>query len=659
MAPNEQIENDSDRFNALLNPIRDITSSWGIDVAKELTEYAESLGINIGDGNLDNNIQSSDTFVPVDFAKAALLVQGSTSIYSRKVEHLYSLVYKAVSSLNHIHGKSNETNEDSGTNLKDADADALLQLDEIDFLVLDNDGDEVPQVDPKTISLSDENKRHSSAYRDETRLLPVPPMLAHKSAALSDQVGGIQYKMLSAEMHSSGALIMRGCPPVKEDLDKLPSEGNENIDNDITQPFDDQEVDMCNVGEDDYASPSPYNNLGELYKENRPAQEDEELSKVGSQVIKETAALYGVKFSGQVEKKDKREKDYFRMLEPHEAVAGLDKPLRIGKSFRRPRQNSSNCESTVNPWTGSESDLYHVILPEIPEGASVKRYVSFPALQTSFTSILRKRQAAKRKRSMLKGDGLNASTDVDMIADIADDAMSAPDVDRGCDEHASEFEHDGGDGFGQLDNLPFDDAFDSVDQTGATELLLDTEEQLGEEFVNIASSFEEICQKYLKMTSWMWEQRATDAELVKRVEDWKSRIEPLLEEEEQRREFDISQYGKEIMRALEVDLRKKDTNKARISHLIQNPAKFEVCRMFLATLQLANLYKLEIIPPAESSVSDFYVRMLPTDKGNGSKGVDNNFQAPGKRSRQPGSTPKSARRQPLRPRLITQNFTDM
>jgi condensin-2 complex subunit H2 len=75
------------RFSALIKPIRDLAQNWDIDIAHTLEDYLEELDdIRLpvaGHGNLN-------------FAEAALLIQGSTTIYSRKVEHLHNLVFQAL-----------------------------------------------------------------------------------------------------------------------------------------------------------------------------------------------------------------------------------------------------------------------------------------------------------------------------------------------------------------------------------------------------------------------------------------------------------------------------------------------------------------------------------------------------------------------------------
>ncbi|XP_055413304.1 condensin-2 complex subunit H2 isoform X3 [Bubalus kerabau] len=82
------------RFAHLLLPIRDLTRNWEVDVAAQLGEYLEELDqicISFDKGKTTMN-----------FIEAALLIQGSACVYSKKVEYLYSLVYQA---LDFISGK--------------------------------------------------------------------------------------------------------------------------------------------------------------------------------------------------------------------------------------------------------------------------------------------------------------------------------------------------------------------------------------------------------------------------------------------------------------------------------------------------------------------------------------------------------------------------
>ncbi|KAL6966314.1 hypothetical protein U1Q18_032095 [Sarracenia purpurea var. burkii] len=76
------------RFHTV-QPLRDLESNWAVDLAKNLEEYL--LKICSGEITGDDNGHLS-----VNFAEAALLLQGSIQVYSRKVEYLYSLVLHAL-----------------------------------------------------------------------------------------------------------------------------------------------------------------------------------------------------------------------------------------------------------------------------------------------------------------------------------------------------------------------------------------------------------------------------------------------------------------------------------------------------------------------------------------------------------------------------------
>lgn len=61
--------------------------NWDVDIANELAEYADEL---------KNITYSLDDGRKLNFAEAALLIQGSAMIYSRKVEYLYTLTHQTL-----------------------------------------------------------------------------------------------------------------------------------------------------------------------------------------------------------------------------------------------------------------------------------------------------------------------------------------------------------------------------------------------------------------------------------------------------------------------------------------------------------------------------------------------------------------------------------
>ncbi|EOB03859.1 Condensin-2 complex subunit H2, partial [Anas platyrhynchos] len=107
------MEDVESRFLHLLQPIRDLTKNWEVDVAAQLGEYLEELD--------QISISFDGGKTTMNFIEAALVIQGSACIYSRKVEYLYSLVYQAL---------------DFISNKKDADA--TFGTEEEEFLSLDD-----------------------------------------------------------------------------------------------------------------------------------------------------------------------------------------------------------------------------------------------------------------------------------------------------------------------------------------------------------------------------------------------------------------------------------------------------------------------------------------------------------------------------------------
>ena len=103
-----KMSDQENRYHEFLQPIRDLASNWDIDIAESLENYLdelENLSVTFDiSGNKDLN-----------FAEAALLIQGSTAIYSKKVEYLHQLVIQALSMITNQKSKVNEKdNENNG-----------------------------------------------------------------------------------------------------------------------------------------------------------------------------------------------------------------------------------------------------------------------------------------------------------------------------------------------------------------------------------------------------------------------------------------------------------------------------------------------------------------------------------------------------------------
>lgn len=645
-------ENEASRFRALLNPILDLAASWGVDVAKELTDYAHSLGIDLdgdADGDADQETDAELPSAPVDFAEAALLVQGSTSIYSRKVEHLYGLVYKAVAELNMLRGKDkgsgNGTIEPSS---QDADADKLLDVDKINFLDL-NDV-EVQTADDKAITLAEEELPPVGSLQDSTTMRPIPPMLTRGNASDDYNLERSNFKMLTAHTHPSGALIMDGCPPINEDLSILPTPNTANDANVFhLESDDDRDNDFPAMDDDNddagFLTPPPASSTFENH---------DIIVGVASSAKKKTREPRVI--PREARKVVKPKKDPFLMLDPHEPIESLYKPLRVGKTYRRPRTSKldeTSLEDSIlfDENLASDVDLTYGILDPIPSGASVRSCLCFEGLRKPYREVLRRRLAIKRRKAFES----HRLVDQALVFDKEDDDMETeiPGVDvRPHVSFANEDEFGGCDFDDEPDDFP---AFPNLDDDdingsgGEINEAFESGRRFSDQFEKMASEYTRVCREHLQKTAQMWQQRSADEELTQRVKTWEDRIRPYLDEEELRPAYDIGTYIQSVVSRLSTSENSTTITERRMKSLFQAPERFEVCRFFLATLQLANVYTVEIAASTFDGISDPSVTLLSPTGGI----VDGDQITPkrSKRSRQPGSTPKSARRPPLRSRL--------
>ena len=144
------------RFKALIQPIKDIASNWDIDIAESLTDYLEeleSLRISI-DGGKSN----------LNFAEAALLIQGSTAVYSKKVEYLHQLVLQSLEFITNKKATSSSlVSATQGKSSKhDSDEDALLFENDASFLLLDHIVEEGQNINLKSTNAHNTSMNRSS-----------------------------------------------------------------------------------------------------------------------------------------------------------------------------------------------------------------------------------------------------------------------------------------------------------------------------------------------------------------------------------------------------------------------------------------------------------------------------------------------------------------
>ncbi|CAN1187152.1 Condensin-2 complex subunit H2 [Linum perenne] len=84
------IDKSSDRIHTV-QAERDLEANWDVDLARKLEDYL----LKICSGEISGT-EDDAAHISINFAEAALLLQGSVQVYSRKVEYLYNLVLHAL-----------------------------------------------------------------------------------------------------------------------------------------------------------------------------------------------------------------------------------------------------------------------------------------------------------------------------------------------------------------------------------------------------------------------------------------------------------------------------------------------------------------------------------------------------------------------------------
>ena len=125
-----------------------------------------------------------------------------------------------------------------------------------------------------------------------------------------------------------------------------------------------------------------------------------------------------------------------------------------------------------------------------------------------------------------------------------------------------------------------------------------------------ALEFEALCRAHIKAFAKGAEKYASETNLTQRVSEWQSKLAPILEEEEQRPEFNIHQYGDRVIDVMTKEIEKKQrTNKGEpkkkdnvvdFQQVTGNCEHYEVCRLFLASLNLSSAGNVALVPGPDS-----------------------------------------------------------
>ncbi|XP_051275897.1 condensin-2 complex subunit H2 isoform X2 [Dicentrarchus labrax] len=590
------MESTESRFAHLLQPIRELTKNWDIDVASELNDYLEELD--------EMCITFDGGKTRLNFAEAALLIQGSACIYSKKVELLHSLVYQT---LEYINDKNKKRNKQSSS--QDDDADGAESGHDAD------DGAVFSPVD----AADDSEDSHNTDPTTSASVIPLPPeslippenteknklplislkgeiLCSLKEFRFNIFIPGDEDLILLMLRSAATRLLMDEhpadwqqqqdvavAPDVRDDggdaADNfLPLEDNNmELDQDPEEHVDQDPEEHVDQDPEEHVDRHQAPGEGRMIRERRPVEDDHQRRK------EEPAPAVNV----------------WTLHDPY-AVLGEDRPFRAGKCYKVPegvddggkrkRKRAATLQDFRSWFRGAFdrpehklkngptfTDLNYVYLSSIKDKLKTRQriyrragvVVSEEELRRTFLQV---EEAGPQQQGEEPVDGFRH-----------------PDL-LGGDDDNSDNEHEA-----FPDDLP-------AEFVGGADFI-SAETQRDE------LSYEDLVKLRVEQLMVNSQGYTQETALSRRVKDWEDKIRPELVLQEERSAFDIHDYGDRIVGSLSAV-----GHRRAFSSIVAGLDNFEACKYLLASLQLANDYTVGVdsVDGLEESVDSMGLTLLST-----------------------------------------------
>ncbi|GAB9467123.1 Condensin-2 complex subunit h2 [Globisporangium polare] len=698
---------ESSRFTHLLQPIRDLSKNWNIDLAQELEEYLDELEhLNIAfdpqdDGDASSSQQFSQSSIAssqgtggarvMNFAEAALLIQGTSAIYSRKVEYLYALVFQTLAHLskqqdrNH-HGESQDgttgDNGDGGSdpnggggNAHDIFLNPLPMFDELD---------EARNITLKSNSIETQRPKSGGALAKSNTNIQASISLMG-SLIPDERDHGETFKLLSCNLHPSGVLLLDETSKKYLGYGEGDDDGEsgqrgfgsafarERLKNPVAALNFDNDDDDDGGGVDHGYNDEDYGAEGGGTAEGK---DDADAPEIGRQVTFASAPTYSARVHHE-------ERDPWAPLDPYDASSATSRPFRKGRSYPKRKKEKIKKSNKKGKDDEDEEVIDGLDDPQFKErfffGASrpqwsswvwtetrenalesklKKKFCKAPMLvkscdelwklETKWKGLLRRCEAkeeqsaqamllqekAEEEEEQMHALGMNMVNGTNALdLDVNEDG----DNDSSADDYDGDAGFETGGDWDQGDNN-FESAPASYTDTSADGYDLKTNDDPDRPL-----SYEDICRQHIKTFMQGTEKYVRETNLSKQVDEWQAKLNPILKEQDLHPPFDIHTYGRDIIGHLEEEIKVKQEEhkikpkrKARaiseeaedddektqdgevtipFGEIVGGMSQYQVCRMFLASLQLANNGNVHLVhghSAAEQIKVPFQMQLLST-----------------------------------------------
>ncbi|TRY90586.1 hypothetical protein DNTS_034635 [Danionella cerebrum] len=541
------------RYAHLLQPLRDLTKNWDIDLASQLGEYLEELDqmtISFGDGNIVMN-----------FAEAALLVQGTACIYGRKVELLHNLVFQT---LDYI---SNKNKNDKKASLSDGaqeNAPPGTKGDDLEFAEVELN----ENMNTLSITMKDPTELARVIRLPPASLIPASSHEKQKFPLLSQKgelLGSFKdFRINTFGMDETGMMCL-GCSHSNFLKDAAVAQHNSSVHEPLLLCLECEGAEVNNnsfVPEDDAtgASSPPLENHG-IEMECHERVERQEASS-GGRKLRSRAEVQPV---SEVPKQIKETVDPWKLHDPY-ATFGEEKPLKIAKCYKVPagldesgkrkRKDSSKLQDFGN-WFFKDFSTVERKLKNGP---------SFPDLNYIYVSKMPKQIKAQNQRLRKKGVFLSYEV-------LKKSYLEPAEIEEH--RHADADDEDCVD----QENHDLADEFEPLDEP----------EQIFKDLKLSRMSYENLVTMNLDVFLQNSKKYAQETPLSQRVKEWEDGIQQHVAAQEVSAVFDIRKYEDTIVQSF-ASIGERRT----FASVVRGKENTEVCRYMLAALHLANDYSVEI-----------------------------------------------------------------
>ncbi|GHP08743.1 hypothetical protein PPROV_000748000 [Pycnococcus provasolii] len=579
----------SSSWLAFMAPIKDLAENWNIDIAHDLEDYLDQVAamnfefvVDENDNpvmaldakNNEEEATEAENKKVMNFAQAAMVIQGSACVYSKKVEYLHGLVY---ATLSHITDTQREAlaaarrrNKGGGDGDED-DEDDLLDFDDDEdvFLNLDDVIKEATNIDMEEDDDGggDENLAEEGGEEKGSKLLQqmnrAPLVDALREGVGNELASDNQsFKVASCALHASGALLL----DVNEasrygdnlQMDAMQDEDDGGIpfgggfDDDDDDDFVDDAAPMPMADEDEvHGAVAPPTNGGD---EQRAEEEEEEV-------------------------------DPFERADPHAESNKLRLcPFRRGARPKLRATYEALVDAEALP-AGENADQVEQEQEEKAAAICVYKALCVWHVRRHLATVARR--STRRHRH-----AASAGPDVVSVNAAQQDggAASAPGFDDDDDAYVplggggfddDDDDDDGGFGGGYGDD-DFDN-FDAIDDGAAPAHTADGE-----------PCYADLVRQHVSALVAAAAEEERQSQIAARVADWRKTMEATLEAEDET--FDVAATESVVLQRLEGAGGEEEVGEKRpapgggelpFAELARGAAAKEVCRLFAAVLQLA------------------------------------------------------------------------